>query len=138
MLTILIDVVSRQLFNNSSVGLQELEWHFHGALFLLSMGFTYLEDAHVRVDLFREKYSDKTKRLIEIFGCVFFLIPYCVVVAYFGIDFALKSFFANEMSATSDGLSYRWVIKSMLPIGFLILGLSATSILLGNKNNVDR
>lgn len=133
MITIIFDVIGRRFMNTGSVGLQELEWHFHGALFLLCLGFNYIQDAHVRVDLFRENFSNKTNRLIEIFGCLFFLLPYCSVVIYFGIDFAMKSFLSGEMSATADGLEYRWIIKSMLPIGFLLLGLSAISVLLNRR-----
>ena len=135
MLTIIIDVVGRRFMNTSSVALQELEWHFHGALFLLCLGFTYMEDAHVRVDLFREKFTDKTNRLIEIFGCLFFLIPYCTVVIYFGIEFTLKSYLANEVSFAAEGLSHRWIIKSFLPLGFLLLGLSAVSVLLNKSED---
>lgn len=116
--------------NTSSVALQELEWHFHGALFLLCLGFTYMQDAHVRVDLLRERFSAKTNRLIEILGCLFLLLPYCGVVIYFGIDFTLKSYLSGETSATADGLPYRFIIKSFLPIGFFLLGLSALSVLL--------
>jgi TRAP-type mannitol/chloroaromatic compound transport system permease small subunit len=137
MITIIFDVIGRRFMNTGSVGLQELEWHFHGILFLLCLGFNYIEDAHVRVDLFRENFSDQTNRMIEIIGCLFLLIPYCAVVIYFGIDFTVKSFLAGEMSATSDGLSYRWIIKSFLPIGFLLLGLSGISILLGKRGSLN-
>lgn len=137
MITIIFDVIGRRFMNTGSVGLQELEWHFHGILFLLCLGFNYIEDAHVRVDLFRENFSDQTNRMIEIIGCLFLLIPYCAVVIYFGIDFTVKSFLAGEMSATSDGLSYRWIIKSFLPIGFLLLGLSGISILLGKQGSLN-
>lgn len=130
MLTIIFDVIGRRIFTTSSVAIQELEWHFHGALFLLCLGFTYMKDAHVRVDLLREKFSTKTNRTIEVFGCIFFLIPYCAIVIYFGIEFTLKSYLTNEVSAAAEGLSHRWIIKSMLPIGFFLLGLSALSVLL--------
>ena len=130
MITIIFDVIGRRFMNTGSVGLQELEWHFHGILFLLCLGLNYLEDAHVRVDLFRENFSNKTNRMIEICGCIFMLLPYCAAVIYFGIDFTIKSYLAGEMSATADGLSYRWITKAFLPIGFLLLGLSAISILL--------
>ena len=130
MFTIIFDVIGRRFLNSSSVAFQELEWHFHGALFLLCLGFTYMEDAHVRVDLFRERFSHKTKRLIEVLGCLFFLIPYCAVVIYFGIEFTKASYLSQEMSATADGLSNRFIIKSFLPIGFLLLGLAAISVLL--------
>jgi TRAP-type mannitol/chloroaromatic compound transport system permease small subunit len=137
MLTILFDVISRRFITTGSVAIQELEWHFHGALFLLCLGFTYMEDAHVRVDIFREKFSEKTNRLIEVFGCLFLLIPYCSIVIYFGIDFTLKAYYVNEVSAAADGLSYRWIIKSLLPIGFFLLGLSAISVLLKKEQKTD-
>lgn len=130
MTTIIVDVIGRRFFNVSSVSLQELEWHFHGALFLLCLGFTYMKDAHVRVDLFRDKFSSATNRWIEVIGCLLFLLPYCAVVIYFGIDFASKAYVAGEMSATAEGLPYRWVIKSFLPVGFFLLGLAGIAILL--------
>jgi len=130
MLTIIVDVIGRRFLNMSSVSLQELEWHFHGALFLLCLGFTYLKDAHVRVDLFRDKFSPETNRIIEIIGCSIFLLPYCAVVIYFGIDFALQAYSSGEMSATAEGLPYRWIIKSLLPIGFFLLGISGIAVLL--------
>ncbi|MDG1438825.1 MAG: TRAP transporter small permease subunit, partial [Emcibacteraceae bacterium] len=99
MVTIIFDVIGRRFMNTGSVGLQELEWHFHGALFLLCLGFNYTKNAHVRVDLFREKFSNKTNRKIEILGCLIFLIPYCSVVFYFGMDFAIKAYLAGETSA---------------------------------------
>jgi len=135
MLTILFDVVTRQFITTGSVAIQELEWHFHGALFLLCLGFTYMKDAHVRVDLYRERFSDKTKRLIEVIGCLFLLLPYCGVVIFFGIEFTLKSYLGGEVSAAADGLAYRWIIKSFLPLGFLLLGLSAVSVLLNKSED---
>lgn len=93
-----------------------------------------MQDAHVRVDLLREGFTPKTNRLIEVIGCLFFLLPYCGVVIYFGVDFTLKSYLAGEMSAAADGLPYRFIIKSCLPLGFLLLGLSAFSVLLKQEN----
>lgn len=135
MVTIIFDVITRRFLNVGSVAIQELEWHFHGALFLLCLGFTYLKDAHVRVDLFRDKFSIKTNRLIEIIGCLFFLLPYCTVVFYFGIDFVVNAYIAGEMSPNTEGLPYRWIIKSCLPLGFFLLGIAGISILLKPAEN---
>ncbi len=134
MITIIIDVLGRRFTNTNSIILQELEWHFHGALFLLCLGFTYMKDAHVRVDVIRENLSPHTSHIIEVIGCLFFLLPYCGVVIYFGIEFTLKSYLTGETSAAAEGLPYRFIIKSCLPIGFLLLGISGISILLKRKN----
>jgi len=134
MITIIIDVLGRRFTNTNSIILQELEWHFHGALFLLCLGFTYMKDAHVRVDVIRENLSPRTSHIIEVIGCLFFLLPYCGVVIYFGIEFTLKSYLTGETSAAAEGLPYRFIIKSCLPIGFLLLGISGISILLKREN----
>ncbi len=134
MITIIIDVLGRRFTNTNSIILQELEWHFHGALFLLCLGFTYMKDAHVRVDVIRENLSPYTSHIIEVIGCLFFLLPYCGVVIYFGIEFTLKSYLTGETSAAAEGLPYRFIIKSCLPIGFLLLGISGISILLKREN----
>jgi TRAP-type mannitol/chloroaromatic compound transport system permease small subunit len=134
MITIIIDVFGRRFINTNSIILQELEWHFHGALFLLSLGFTYMKDAHVRVDVLRENLNPHTNRIIEFIGCLFFLLPYCCVVIYFGVDFTLKSYLTGEISAAAEGLRYRFIIKSCLPIGFLLLGISGVAILLKREN----
>jgi TRAP-type mannitol/chloroaromatic compound transport system permease small subunit len=48
--------------------LQELEWHFHAALFSLWMGYGYTINAHPRVDSFTESLSLRRKAWIELSG----------------------------------------------------------------------
>lgn len=108
--------------------MQELEWHFHTALFLLVLGYGYVNNRHVRVDLIREKLSFRKQAWIEFLGCSFFMIPYCVVVGYFAIDYAYDAFVTNEISASLVGLPRRWIIKSVLVIGLTIAGLSGVAV----------
>ena len=42
------------------------------------------------------------------------------------------SYNLNEVSAALTGLSHRWIIKSFIPLGMLILFLAGLSILLKN------
>jgi TRAP-type mannitol/chloroaromatic compound transport system permease small subunit len=46
---VFVDVVLRYAFNNSSIALQELEWHLFSAMFLLSIAYGLQNDTHVRV-----------------------------------------------------------------------------------------
>jgi len=129
-LVTIFDVVTRRFFVLGSTKLQELEWHFHVVLFALCLGYAYLKDSHVRIDLVRENLNKRTQWWIELAGCLLFLLPYCALVVYFGIDFTQRSFDNSEISASATGLSHRWIIKSMIPIGFSLLGLSAFAIVL--------
>jgi len=109
-----------------------MEWHLHTALFLLTLGFAYLKNAHVRIEIVREKYSNVTKSIFEIIGITVFLVPYTFIIIYFGIDFVSRSFSMGEVSSALTGLSHRWVIKSFIPLGMFILFLASLSIFLRN------
>lgn len=124
----IFDVVTRRFFVLGSTKLQELEWHMHVVLFALLIGFAYLKDTHVRIDLVRERLGERAQWWIELFGCLFFLLPYCALVVYFTYDFALRSFLIDEISASATGLSHRWIIKAVIPVGFSLLALAAVAV----------
>ncbi|MBT4488153.1 MAG: TRAP transporter small permease subunit [Rhodospirillaceae bacterium] len=107
-----------------STMLQEMEWHFHTALFSLVLGYGFTRNRHVRVDLFRMHMQTKMQAIIELIGTMFFMIPYTIVVIYFCFIFAYDSFVTNEISASLVGMSHRWVIKSVLGVG-LVVGLAS-------------
>jgi TRAP-type mannitol/chloroaromatic compound transport system permease small subunit len=110
--------------------LQELEWHLHTILFLFCLGYAYIKGAHIRIDVFRDKFSVSTKAWIEIAGILLFLLPFCILVITFGIDFATSSYQQHEGSASGGGLPHRWVIKATLPAGLILLALSGVAVLL--------
>jgi len=127
---IIFDIVTRRFFILGSTKLQEMEWHLHAALFLLVLGYAYLKDSHVRIEIVREKYSMLIKSIFETLGILIFLIPYTTLVIFYGIDFVIRSFNQNEVSSALTGLSHRWIIKSFIPLGMFLLLLAGLSILI--------
>lgn len=127
---IIFDVITRRFLVLGSTKLQELEWHLHAMLFFLCIGWAYLKHAHVRIELVHERLPRKSQIWIEFLGCLFFLIPYCLIVLFHGVDWWLKSWGINEMSDSATGLPYRWVIKFFLPFGFFIILMGAVTVFL--------
>jgi TRAP-type mannitol/chloroaromatic compound transport system permease small subunit len=111
-----------------STVIQEFEWHFHTALFTLVLGYGLVRNRHVRVDLVREKLSFRKQAWIEFLGLSLFTIPYCVIVGYFATVFAWDSFQLMEKSASTVGLSYRFIIKSVLVFGMLTALLAGVAV----------
>jgi len=126
--TTIFDVITRRFLVLGSTKLQEFEWHMHVVLFGLLIGYTYLKDAHVRIDLVRERFGERTQWWIELLGCLLFLLPYCALVIYFSVDYTHRSFIENEISGSATGLTHRWIIKSIIPIGFSLLGLAGIAV----------
>jgi len=108
--------------------IQELEWHFHTALFVLVLGYGYVNNRHVRVDLVREKLQFRRQAWIEFVGITFFLVPYTLIVGWFALNYAVESFLINEISASTVGLPMRWIIKSFLFVGLLVTFLAGVSV----------
>lgn len=129
MLVILYDVIGRRFFATGSFKLQELEWHLHGAIAVLCFGWAYIENAHVRIDIFAERMTRGTRLRLELIAIALFLIPFMALILWFGFDFTLRSFERGEGSPGGVGLSDRWIIKSAIPIGALLTILGGLSVL---------
>lgn len=128
------DVVMRYLFNDVSIGMQELEWHLYATIFLLGISFTLKENGHVRVDIIYDQLSAKKKAVIDIVGTLIFLLPFCLLITYYGIGFAKEAYDINEGSGDPGGLPYRWIIKSMIPLSFIFVIISSIGFMLRALN----
>ncbi|MBY8974972.1 TRAP transporter small permease subunit [Rhodobacteraceae bacterium NNCM2] len=109
--------------------LQDLEWHFHGMLLMLTFGFGYLMNAHVRVDIFREMGTRKTQVWIETLGLLIFAVPFLLVMIKFSYDMTYASYMQGEGSESQVGLGWRWIIKSFLVTGFIVALVAALATL---------
>ena len=110
-----------------STKLQEMQWHLHSVLFLLALGYGYVKDSHVRIELVRETLRPRTRAWIELSGALLFMVPYCYVVIEYGSENALRAWHIGEGSDALTGLPYRFLIKGMLPLGFVFVALSGLS-----------
>lgn len=140
MVIILYDVVQRKYlgWNPSftttswyrmftSTRLQEMEWHLHATLFLLTLGYGYVKDAHVRIELVRDTLRPRSRAWVELAGALLFMVPYCYVVIKYGAENALRAWHIGEGSDALTGLPNRFIIKGMLPVGFVFVALAGLS-----------
>jgi len=123
-LVIVLQVLLRYVFGKGEVALEELNWHFYAILFMTGLTYAELENKHVGVDLISSKFSAKTKGIIGILGYCFLLLPFLHIIFYHSLPFVYDSFRTMEKSLSPSGLSYRFLIKSLIPITVLMLASS--------------
>jgi TRAP-type mannitol/chloroaromatic compound transport system, small permease component len=134
-LTLIVVLVSagnaivRKVLHTSSNAWLELQWYLFGAIFLLTAGYTYLRNEHVRVDVLASKFPKRTQVYIEIFGIVFFVFPFAALIFWLSLPYFYESFRLNELSSNTGGL-IRWPAKLLIPVGFGLLILSGVSKLI--------
>jgi TRAP-type mannitol/chloroaromatic compound transport system permease small subunit len=125
---VFVDVVMRYAFKTSFVFVQELEWHLFAFIFLMGAGNTLLKDGHVRVDIFYQRLKPKGQAWVNLIGVIFFLIPGCYLIISTSFNFVANSFSVMEGSPDPGGIPYRWVIKSAIPAGFVLVLLQGISL----------
>jgi TRAP-type mannitol/chloroaromatic compound transport system permease small subunit len=129
-LLVLLHVVLRYIFGLNLIELEELHWHVYAAAFLLAYGYAYARDEHVRVDLLWAGWSRRTRAMIEIAGVTCLLLPFLLILAWYGIDFFWQSWAVGERSEMPGGLPGRYVLKLVLLAGLVLLMLQAISVAL--------
>ena len=127
-LAVSYDVFVRYLFGESSVGLQELEWHIFALIFLVAAAYTLKLDEHVRVDVFYTRFSPKKKAWLNLIGSVFLLIPFCIIVILASENFVSISLRINETSPDAGGLPARYILKAFIPISFFLILLQGIAL----------
>jgi TRAP-type mannitol/chloroaromatic compound transport system permease small subunit len=129
-LVIVTNVILRYFFGLGRVELVELQWHLYASGFLIGFSYCLVYDDHVRVDFLHDRFKLKTQIWFELFGSLFLLFPFILVVLYYGIPYVSYSWGLSEVSDAPGGLPARWLIKSFLVSGFALLFISALSRLL--------
>lgn len=115
-----VNAIIRKVFNTSSNAWLELQWYLFGAVFMLASAYTFLKNEHIRIDIVTSNFRKRTRDWIDVFGHIFFLIPFAWIMIWHGIPFFYRSFQLNEASMNAGGLTV-WPAKALLPLGFILL-----------------
>ncbi len=122
---VVFDATRRYLFHEGSVALQELEWHLFDVVIMLGIAYAMHRGAHVRVDIFYDRFSPRTKHVVDLATMLLFVLPVSGLIVYVSYDFVLLSFSQMEASSDPGGLPYRFLVKSLVPLAFSLLILQA-------------
>jgi TRAP-type mannitol/chloroaromatic compound transport system permease small subunit len=132
LLNVFYDSIMRYFFNTGSIAMQEMEWHLFAVVFLFGMAFALKEDGHVRVDILYDQFSPRWKAVVNISGTMLFLIPLSILIAEGSYWYVHEAYTSGEISGDPGGLTHRWLIKSVIPVSFVFLIVSATGFVIHN------
>ena len=120
-LNVAFDVMMRYVFHNSSIGMQEVEWHLFAVIILYGTGYALRHNAHVRVDFVYDRLSERKKAWINIAGTFLFILPLTALIIDGSYAFVMDAYTTNEISEDPGGLPCRWIIKAQIPAPFVFL-----------------
>ena len=120
-----IVVVLRYVFDSGSIALQEASTYLHACIFLIGMAYTMQQDAHVRVDIFYNRFSLQTKAWVDLCGALFLLLPFMLFISWISWDYIVDSWSVLEGSREAGGLPGVFILKSLILVMTSLLSLQA-------------
>ncbi len=124
---IILQVILRYGFGNGLVILEELQWHLYALGIMFGASYAVTQDSHIRVDIIHARLSKKWQHRWDLFGIVFLLLPFVIIIFHQSLDFVYESWRVSERSDAPMGLPYRWLIKGIIPVSFGLLAIAVVS-----------
>ncbi len=129
-LTILVNVLLRYVFNIGLIELEELQWHLNATVVMCCLAFTLQTNEHVRVDLFYNRLGPRGRDWVNLLGLLLLFMPFTGLVTWHAWKLAAYSWELKEGSPMPSGLPARYVIKGIMAAGMTLLMLQGFALLL--------
>ena len=117
--------VAHALSGNRYLSMQTFAYDL---VFMLGAAYVLSQDGHVRVDILFSRFGAKARAWIDIFGAIFFLIPFCLLGINFSQNYVGNSISKLEASGDPGGIPF-FIFKALIPVMFVLLigqGVSET------------
>ncbi len=126
-LAVSYEVFSRYLFNAPTIWSFDVTYMLYGTLFMLGAAYALHKGAHIRTDFFFERWSIRTKGMIDSIAYVVFFFPSLLV---FLVISGQEGWYAFTIGETSEQTPWRpilWPFKMVVPLAILLLLIQGVS-----------
>ncbi len=123
-------VVLRYGLQIGSIALQESVSYLHAIVFMLGAAYTLKHDNHVRVDIFYQKATPRTRAWTNLLGTLLLLFPTCGFIFASSLDYVASSWSIQEGSRETGGLDGVFLLKTVIPVMAVLLLLQGCSLAL--------
>ena len=122
-----IEVFSRYVLGTPTAWALDLTIMSYGALFMLGSAYALLKGAHVRTDMFWERFSNRKKGVIDCFAYVVFFLPSMAILFYLSLDDLIYAWSIGERSNLTPWQPVIWPLRGVVPLTALLLFLQGIS-----------
>lgn len=121
------EVFARYLFDTPTTWSFDLTYMLYGTIFMLGSAYALHKGAHIRTDFFFERWSIRTKGVIDSVAYIVFFFPSIFV---FLLVSGAEGWYAFEINETSEQTPWRpvlWPFKMVVPLTCLLLLIQGVS-----------
>lgn len=124
------EVFARYLFAAPTIWAFDITYMLYGTIFMLGSAFALHKGAHIRTDFFFDKWSTKTKGLIDSVAYIAFFFPAFFVLMIVSWSEGWYAFTINETSEQTPWRPILWPYKMVIPLTCLLLLVQGVSELI--------
>ena len=132
------EVIARYAFIAPTMWAYDISRMLYGALFMLGAGYALSRGVHIRADFIYRNWSQRTQGLIDATLYVVFYFPGLLVFLWMATDFAYLAWYRGERGMDTAWMPYMAPIKTVLPVGIVLLLVQGVSELLKSVYAVMR
>ena len=124
---VVYEVAARYLFDAPTIWSYDLTYMLYGTVFMLGAAYALLKGAHIRTDFFFEKWSVRTRGIIDSAAYILFFFP---SLTLFLIVSGGEAWYAFDIGETSEQTPWRpllWPYKAVIPLTCLLLMIQGVS-----------
>ncbi len=125
-----VEVFMRYFLRQPTAWAADVTVMSYGALFMLGAAYALRRGAHVRTDMLWDKFSDRTKGVIDSIAFVVFFFPTMALLFRLSFVEFLDSWDLDERSTLSTWQPAIWPLRGAIPLAALLLMLQGVSELL--------
>ena len=123
-LIMLGDIIIREIRGYPTIWAWEMAYMLCGSIFMLGAAYILRMGGHIRIDFLHERFSPRTKAIIELLFYVFIFFPLIAVGVKYGIGYAAWSWSIGELAPSPSSWNQPlYPFKTVLPLAFLLLGI---------------
>lgn len=128
---VLYEVVTRRFLGTPQIWTQEIIAYLFCANFVLALGYTLYFKEHVVADVLTTLLPEKAQVVLETAVYLLFVGVFLYVMLPTSIDFTARAWSFGERAATSFN-SPVYLVKTLIPIGLVLLAIQLVAIVLKN------
>jgi TRAP-type mannitol/chloroaromatic compound transport system permease small subunit len=121
--TIAYDVILRYAFRAPTVWQYDTSYMLGGSVIILGAGYVHLKKRHVRVDLLYNRFSPRTRLILELVFTLIFFFPLLTGLIVVSAGYAIHAYQVKEFSEVGFWRPLMWPFRSVIPVGLSVLWL---------------
>ncbi len=126
-LAVSYEVIARYFFNAPTIWSFDITFMLYGTIFMLGSAYALHKGAHIRTDFFFERWSTRTKGMIDSIAYLVFFFPSLILFFFVSANEAWYAFSIMETSEQTPWRPILWPFKAVVPLTCVLLIIQGVS-----------